>query len=538
MTVSNRQSLENIMTDLKESLIRGQLSDFGLRWMRSISWNDGAAVLLGEALRRSEGVLAEGGALSVTTGTHTGRSPKDKFIVHNKASADSVWWDATPALRQSQFDVLKQDMLAHARLKSIFVQDLHAGADQNHCMPTRVITEFAWQALFIRNLLIVPQSQTGFAPALTILCLPSFKADPSRHGTRSETVIAFDLAQGLVLIAGTHYAGEIKKSVFTVMNHMLPARGVLPMHCSANTGSDGRTAIFFGLSGTGKTTLSTDPDRALIGDDEHGWTDEGVFNIEGGCYAKAINLTAATEPEIYQAAHRHGSVLENVVVDDAHRPNFFDTSLTENTRLAYPLDAIEGAVASGKGNIPSAIIMLTADAFGVLPPIALLDADQAMQHFMAGYTAKVAGTERGVKEPQATFSACFGQPFLTRHPAEYGALLKSKIEQHKVPCYLINTGWTGGGYGVGSRFPLSVTRTIVKAALSGELQNAPTRLDSHFGLRVPTQILGVPDSMLDPQAAWSDDSAYEQAAQRLVGLFSENEKKFKAASPQKRVAAE
>lgn len=526
------------MTDLNEALIRAQLSDFGLRWMRSISWNASSAVLQGEALRKSEGVIAEGGALAVTTGHHTGRSPKDKFIVHNAASADSVWWDATAALRQSQFDLLKQDMFAHARLKSIHVQDLHAGADQNYCLPTRVITEYAWQALFIRNLLIVPLTQAGFAPSLTILCLPTFKADPARHGTRSETVIALDLAQGLVLIGGTHYAGEIKKSVFTVMNHKLPERGVLPMHCSANIGSAGDTAVFFGLSGTGKTTLSTDPERALIGDDEHGWTDQGVFNIEGGCYAKAINLTAATEPEIYNAAHRFGSVMENIVVDDEHRPNFFDTSLTENTRVAYSLEAIPGAVASGKGNVPSAIIMLTCDAFGVLPPIALLDPAQAMQHFMAGYTAKVAGTERGIKEPQATFSACFGAPFLTRHPTEYGALLKAKIEQHNVPCYLINTGWTGGGYGVGQRFPLQVTRALVKAALAGTLQNAPTQIDPHFGLRVPTHIEGVSDSVLDPRASWADGAAYDAAAARLVSLFAENAAKFTEAPIGKRVAAE
>jgi phosphoenolpyruvate carboxykinase (ATP) len=526
------------MNALNEPVIRAELAKIGLRWANCISWNAGVAELYQQALERGEARVAEGGALSVMTGTHTGRSPRDKFIVRNAASSDTVWWDNTAALSQAQFDQIKTDMLAHARLKSLFVQDLHAGADPAHRLETRVITEFAWQALFIRNLLIVPHGDFAFAPGLTILCLPSFKANPERHGTRSETVIALDLAQRLVLIGGTQYAGEIKKSVFTVMNHILPERGVMPMHCSANIGALGDTAVFFGLSGTGKTTLSTDPERALVGDDEHGWSDTGVFNIEGGCYAKAINLSASAEPQIYAAAHRFGSVLENVTLDENHKPHFDDNSVTENTRVAYDMSAIPGAKADGCGSVPKTIIMLTADAFGVLPPVARLSPEQAMEHFMAGYTAKVAGTERGVKEPQATFSACFGAPFLTRHPAEYGAMLKDLIARHKVACYLVNTGWTGGAYGVGKRIPIDVTRKIVRTALSGALEDAPTRTDPHFGLAVPTRIAGVPENVLDPAKGWADAAAYDVAARKLVGMFAENAKRFAPSPEAPRHAAE
>lgn len=526
------------MNALNEPVIRAELAKIGLRWANCISWNAGVAELYQQALERGEARVSEGGALSVMTGAHTGRSPKDKFIVRNAASADSVWWDNTAALSQNQFDQIKTDMLAHARLKSLFVQDLHAGADPAHRLETRVITEFAWQALFIRNLLIVPNTDFAAAPGLTILCLPSFKADPARHGTRSDVVIALDLAQRLVLIGGTHYAGEIKKSVFTVMNHILPEQAVLPMHCSANIGAMGDTAVFFGLSGTGKTTLSTDPERALIGDDEHGWSPSGVFNIEGGCYAKAINLSAAAEPQIHAAAHRFGSVLENVTIDEDHKPHFDDNSVTENTRVAYDMSAIPGAKADGCGTIPKTIIMLTADAFGVLPPVARLTPEQAMEHFMAGYTAKVAGTERGVKEPQATFSACFGAPFLTRHPAEYGAMLKDLIARHKVSCYLVNTGWTGGAYGVGKRIPLDVTRKIVRAALSGALQEGATRTDPHFGLAVPVRIAGVPENMLDPAKGWADAEAYDAAARKLVAMFADNAKRFAGVPEAPRHAAE
>ncbi|MCA0434715.1 MAG: phosphoenolpyruvate carboxykinase [Proteobacteria bacterium] len=521
---------------LDEAQIRAQLARIGLRWANCISWNAGAAELFQQAVERGEAEVTAAGALAVSTGSHTGRSPKDKFIVRNAAAEGSVWWEANAGLSQTEFDLIKADMMGHARLKSLFVQDLVAGADPAHAMTVRVITEHAWQALFIRHLLSAAGGKDLAQPDLTILCLPSFKADPKRHGTRSETVIALDLEHGLVLIGGTQYAGEIKKSVFTVMNHRLPARGVLPMHCSANEGRDGDTALFFGLSGTGKTTLSTDPARALIGDDEHGWSDNGIFNIEGGCYAKAINLTAESEPEIFAAANRFASVLENVSLDGSRAPDFADGSITENTRAAYPLEAISNAKRDARGAVPSAIIMLTADAFGVLPPVARLSPDEAMYHFMSGYTAKLAGTERGVKEPQATFSACFGAPFLTRHPSVYGEMLRQLIARHKIPCYLVNTGWTGGAYGVGKRFPLAVTRKLVTAALSGAIDAAPMRSDPTFGFAVPVRLPGVPDEMLDPRRGWSDAAAYDAAATHLKALFAENFEKF--AEPARKIAAE
>ena len=522
----------------KQSEIRAQLAILGLRWANCISWNDAEAALYQDAIERGEATMTATGGLAVTTGSHTGRSPKDKFIVRNAASERTVWWDNAASMSQAQFDQLKHDMLAHARMKSLFVQDLVAGADKAHALQTRVITEHAWQALFIRHLLIKTDRHAAFAPQLTILCLPTFKACPASHGTRSETVIALDLKQGLVLIGGTHYAGEIKKSVFTVLNHLLPEHDVLPMHCSANVGKAGDTAIFFGLSGTGKTTLSTDPDRMLIGDDEHGWSNEGVFNFEGGCYAKAINLSAAAEPEIYGAACQWGTVLENIVVDPETRlPDFSDASLTENTRLAYPLTAINNASRTGTAATPKAIIMLTADAFGVLPPIARLTPEQAMQWFLAGYTAKVAGTERGLKEPKATFSACFGAPFLTRHPAEYGDMLRVRIAKGNVPVFLVNTGWTGGAYGVGKRFPIAVTRRLVNAALSGELNKGKWREDEVFGFKVPVTVEGVEAKQLDPRQAWADASTYDTAAKNLRGLFEDNAQQF-AEPATHRIAAE
>jgi phosphoenolpyruvate carboxykinase (ATP) len=522
----------------KEAEIRAQLAVLGLRWANCVSWNDADAALYQDAIERGEATMTATGGLAVTTGSHTGRSPNDKFIVRNAASERTVWWDNNAAISQAKFDQLKTDMLAHARLKSLFVQDLVAGADKTHALQTRVITEHAWQALFIRHLLIKTDRDAPFAPQLTILCLPTFKACPANHGTRSDTVIAIDLKQGLVLIGGTHYAGEIKKSVFTVLNHLLPERDVLPMHCSANVGKSGDTAIFFGLSGTGKTTLSTDPDRMLIGDDEHGWSSAGVFNFEGGCYAKAINLSAAAEPEIYGAACQWGTVLENVVVDpDTRMPDFADSGLTENTRLAYPLTSINNASREGTAATPKAIIMLTADAFGVLPPIARLTPEQAMQYFLQGYTAKVAGTERGLKEPKATFSACFGAPFLTRHPTEYGDMLRILIAKNNIPCFLVNTGWTGGAYGVGQRFPIAVTRRLVNAALSGELNRGKWRKDEVFGFEVPVAVEGVEAKQLDPRKAWADANAYDTAAKNLRGLFEDNAQKF-AETATHRIAAE
>jgi phosphoenolpyruvate carboxykinase (ATP) len=529
--------LMNAVNNLLDPVIRAQLAVLGLRWANCISWNAVDAVLYQEAVSRGEADVTATGGLSVQTGAHTGRSPKDKFIVLNAASDHTVWWDVNQPMEQGKFDTLKADMLAHARLKSLFVQDLLAGADASQQMETRVITEHAWQALFISHLLIKPAKGQAFTPKLTVICLPSFQADPNRHGTRSDVVIAMDLRAGLVLIGGTHYAGEIKKAVFTVMNHRLPLAGVLPMHCAANVGASGDTALFFGLSGTGKTTLSTDPDRILIGDDEHGWSASGVFNIEGGCYAKAVKLSAENEPDIHAAASRWGTILENMDIHpDTRVADFNSTTRTENTRVAYPLSAIAKASRTGKARHPKAIIMLTADAFGVLPPIAKLTDTQAMYHFLSGYTAKVAGTERGITEPQATFSACFGAPFLTHHPRTYADMLKRLMETHKVPCYLVNTGWSGGGYGHGTRMPIHVTRALVKAALSGEVAKADMRRDENFGFLVPKEVAGVDARLLNPQATWRDAKAYDAAARKLVDLFDMNFEKFN--EPAKRLAAE
>jgi phosphoenolpyruvate carboxykinase (ATP) len=506
---------------LHTPLIQLQLASLGLRWMRSLSWNDNEAVLYQAAVSGGEVQVAEGGALVTHTGTHTGRSPKDKFIVLDETTSHNVWWENNQPMSRAHFETLKADLLIHARMKNLFVQDLEACADPAHSLPTRVITEHAWHALFMRHLLKPVSTDAAFAAELTIINLPSFKADPARHGTNSSTVIAFDLKNNLVLIGGTLYAGEIKKAVFTVLNYMLPAAHVLPMHCSANVGDEGDTTIFFGLSGTGKTTLSADPTRTLIGDDEHGWGDAGVFNIENGCYAKVINLSEKAEPDIFKAAHQFGAVLENVVMDKVSRKlDLSDSSLTENTRAAYPLSAIANASGTRMGPAPKTIIMLTADAFGVLPPIAKLNPEEAMQQFLSGYTAKLAGTERGVKAPEATFSACFGAPFLPRHPQVYADLLKELMAKHNTRCFLLNTGWTGGAYGVGKRMALSTTRTLLQAAISGALDNVETRRDENFGFAVPLHIEGVDDTVLNPRQSWSDGSAYDAAAKNLVALFA------------------
>ncbi len=481
-----------------------------------------------EAIRRGEADLTADGALRAITGQHTGRSPKDKFVVRDASTEGQIWWDNNKPMSPEHFDRLRQDMLEHAKGKTLYVQDLIGGADRDYALPTRVITELAWHALFIRNLLIRPDRDTlrDFSQKLTIINLPSFKADPERHGCRSETVIACDLANGVVLIGGTSYAGENKKSVFTVLNYLLPAKGVMPMHCSANVGKDGDTAVFFGLSGTGKTTLSADPNRTLIGDDEHGWGENGIFNFEGGCYAKAIKLSAEAEPEIYAATRRFGTVLENVVLDGNRVPDFDDNSLTENTRSAYPLHFIPNASATGLAPHPKTIIMLTADAFGVMPPIARLTPEQAMYHFLSGYTAKVAGTEKGVTEPEATFSTCFGAPFMPRHPAEYGNLLKDLIASHGVDCWLVNTGWTGGAYGIGRRMPIKATRALLGAALSGSLKEAEFRVDQNFGFAVPVAVDGVDTAILDPRSTWADGLAYDNQAGKLVSMFIRNFEKF------------
>jgi phosphoenolpyruvate carboxykinase (ATP) len=500
----------------------------GLEKVSRVNYNLSEVELYEEAIRRGEADLTADGALRAVTGQHTGRSPKDKFVVRDAVTEDKIWWDNNKPMSPEHFAVLKADMLAHAAGRELFVQDLIGGADLDNALPTRVVTEFAWHALFIRNLLIRPKRDTlgTFEQKLTIINLPSFRADPERHGCRSETVIACDLANGLVLIGGTSYAGENKKSVFTVLNYLLPAKGVMPMHCSANVGKEGDTAVFFGLSGTGKTTLSADPARTLIGDDEHGWGENGVFNFEGGCYAKAIKLSAEAEPEIYAATRRFGTVLENVVLDENRVPDFDDNSLTENTRSAYPLHFIPNASETGLAPHPKTIIMLTADAFGVMPPIARLTPEQAMYHFLSGYTAKVAGTEKGVTEPEATFSTCFGAPFMPRHPAEYGNLLKELIAKHGVDCWLVNTGWTGGAYGTGRRMPIKATRALLTSALNGSLKNAEFRTDANFGFAVPVSVEGVETAILDPRSTWADSAAYDNQAAKLVSMFIKNFEKF------------
>ncbi len=491
--------------------------------------NGSLAALYEQSIRRGEGQVTSTGGLAVVTGTHTGRSAADKFIVRDGETEGTVWWDNAKALSPAQFELLHGDFLAHAANRNLFVQDLFAGAADAHRISVRVFCEYAWHALFIRHLLLVPDSATlnRFAPQLTIIDLPSFRADPERHGVRSETVIACDFTRGLVLIGGTSYAGEIKKSVFSYLNYTLPAKGVLPMHCSVNAGKAGDSAVFFGLSGTGKTTLSTDPNRVLIGDDEHGWSSDGLYNFEGGCYAKVIKLSEETEPDIFRAVTTWGAVLENVVLDKENQAaNYASDALTENTRGAYPLSYIPGASLDGIAAHPKNIVMLTADAFGVLPPIARLAPSQAMYHFLSGYTAKVAGTEKGVKEPTATFSTCFGAPFMSRHPAVYGNMLRDLIAKHNVKCWLVNTGWTGGKYGVGQRMSLPATRALVNLALSGKLDSAPMEQDPIFGFLVPTQAEGVDPAILRPRDTWADKAAYDAMAHRLVAMFSENFQKF------------
>ncbi len=501
----------------------------GLKTSGSVHYNLHAPDLYAQAILRGEAELSSDGALVAYTGQHTGRSPKDKFVVRDGNTDAVVWWSANQPMAPEAFERLHADFIAHAASLDLFVQDLVGGADSAHRLPVRVVTELAWHSLFIRNLLIRPETSEldGFAPEMTIIDLPSFRADPARHGTRSETVVAIDLTRMIVLIGGTAYAGEMKKAVFTALNHLLPSRAVMPMHCSANVGPAGDTAIFFGLSGTGKTTLSADPSRTLIGDDEHGWGPDGVFNFEGGCYAKCIRLSAEAEPEIFSASSRFGAVLENVVLDPVTRkPDFDDQTKTENTRSAYPLDFIPNASPTGRAGQPKNIVMLAADAFGVMPPIAKLTPAQAMYHFLSGYTAKVAGTERGVTEPAPEFSACFGSPFLPRHPSEYGELLKRLIAEHGVSCWLVNTGWTGGAYGVGKRMPIKATRALLSAALDGSLNGAEFRTDPFFGFAVPVAVPGVDQAILDPRATWADKAAYDRQAKKLVGMFIDNFAKF------------
>lgn len=522
---------------------------FGLANLAGVHWNLTEPLLYEHAIAKGEAQLAAGGALAANTGVHTGRSPKDKFVVRDAATEGEVWWDNNGAITPQQFDLLHADFLKAAEGKTLFAQDLYGGADPASRIRTRVYTEYAWHSLFIRTMLRRPPREdlAGFVPEMTIIDLPSFKADPARHGVRSDTVIAVDFRRGIVLIGNSSYAGEMKKSVFTFLNYLLPAKGIMPMHCSANAGKDGDVALFFGLSGTGKTTLSADPGRTLLGDDEHGWSEAGVFNFEGGCYAKTIRLSKEAEPEIFAASDRFGTILENVILDDVTRvPDFDDGRLTENTRSAYPLDFIPNASPTGRAGIPKNIIMLTADAFGVMPPIARLTPAQAMYHFLSGYTAKVAGTEKGVKDPEATFSTCFGAPFMPRHPSVYGNMLRDLIARFQVDCWLVNTGWTGGKFGEGRRMPIKVTRTLLTAALDGSLKGAATRTDPYFGFQVPTSVPGIEPHILYPSKTWADKAAFDATARRLVAMFQENFAKFEShvdaavrdAQPQVRIAAE
>ena len=498
---------------------------------QSVTWDADTPSLVTEALQRGEGELTADGALAVTTGVFTGRSVKDKFIVADELTADKVWWENSAAMNPAHFSALLEDMLLALGDRKLHRQHLKAGADLKHELRVTVFTETAWHALFIRNLLIRPSRPEPGAD-VTILHLPSFKADPARHGTRTETVIALDMSRKLVLIGGTAYAGEIKKSVFSLFNFHAPLNGVLPMHCSANTGRDGDTALFFGLSGTGKTTLSNDPKRALIGDDEHGWTTHGVFNLEGGCYAKTVKLSAASEPEIHAATRSFGTVLENLKLGPDRRPLYDDISLTENTRAAYPLETLPAIAEGGVGGVPRTVVFLTADAFGVLPPIARLTPEQAVYHFLSGYTAKVAGTERGVTEPVATFSACFGAPFMALHPKVYGRLLEQRLQSSGARTYLLNTGWTGGPYAVGKRIDIASTRRLLDAAHSGELDAATMRTDPLFGFEVPTAVGGIDSVLLDPRQCWPDALAYDSAAQSLLARFIANFRRFDENVPQ------
>jgi len=502
-----------------------------------VYWNASVSTLYTHALTRGEGRLAEGGALVVDTGRHTGRSPRDRFIVREPGSQDRVaWGSVNQPIDEDAFHALRARLVAHLEERDVYVVDAFAGADPAHRLGVRVITDSPWHALFARTLFIDPTDEdlVDFRAGALVLHAPGVEADPDEHGTHSETFVLLHPTRGEVLIGGTEYAGEIKKSIFTLMNDRLPLEGVLPMHCSANVGTDGRVAVFFGLSGTGKTTLSADPDRHLIGDDEHGWADDGVFNFEGGCYAKVIRLSAEAEPDIYRATHAFGTVLENVVVDEDGVLDLDDDSRTENTRAAYKLEQIDNALPTKRAGHPSAVVMLSADAFGIFPPLARLTRHQAMFYFLAGFTAKLAGTEVGVEEPQPTFSACFGAPFLPQDPKVYAQMLGDKLREHDVVVWLVNTGWTGGPFGEGERMPIAATRALLHAALSGQLDEVEYREDPVFGFAVPLEAQGVDAGLLDPRSTWRDEEAYDAKARELGRKFRENFAKF--ADPESEVA--
>jgi phosphoenolpyruvate carboxykinase (ATP) len=500
-----------------------------------VHWNLIAPELMQAAARRDEGEFADMGPFVARTSPHTGRSPNDKFVVREPSSENDVdWGKVNQPYAPEKYEVLLADVRQYLdRMPELFVEDLHCGADPAYRLSVRYVSPNAWHMAFVRNMFIRPEVSDlpTFDPNFTVLHAPEFQADPAKHGTRTGTFIVLNIAERTILIGGTRYAGELKKSMFTVMNYLLPKQGVLSMHCSANIGAAGDTALFFGLSGTGKTTLSADPERSLIGDDEHGWSRDGVFNFEGGCYAKVINLSPEAEPDIYRATQMFGTILENVTLDPAtKRVKFDDQSITENTRASYPLSYIPHSVANGRGAHPKNVVFLTADAFGVMPPIAKLTSDQAMYYFVSGYTAKVAGTERGVTEPQATFSACFGAVFLVWHPTKYAEMLGELLARHKSNVWLVNTGWSGGPYGVGKRMKLAHTRAMVNAALGGKLDGVEFRTDPVFGLSVPTTVPGVPADVLVPRGTWSDGAAYDTQAKKLATMFRDNFSKFGGAS--------
>ena len=513
----------------------------GLEPREAVHWNLSPVQLYERALERGEGRLAHMGAFAAVTTPHTGRSPGDRFIVKESLTGDSVDWDSVGVpLSEEHYYALREEVIAFLNGQELFVRDARAGADPNHSLNVRVVNHKAWHNLFAYNMFLrpTPEELAAFQPEFTVLHAPGFQADPAKHGAATGTFIVINFKERQVLIGGSNYAGEIKKSIFTVLNYMLPDQGVLPMHCSANIGRDGDTALFFGLSGTGKTTLSADPERRLIGDDEHGWGGSGVFNFEGGCYAKAIRLTLESEPEIYHATHMFGTILENVVLREGTAEiDFDDATITENTRASYPIHYIPNAAIPGRGDHPKNVVFLTADAFGVLPPISKLTPEQAMYHFLSGYTAKVAGTERGVTAPEATFSACFGAPFLPRHPGVYAKMLGERLHAQGARVWLVNTGWSGGGYGVGNRMQLAYTRAMVRAALAWELDQVEMVTDPIFGLLMPSEVPDVPREILNPRDTWADGAGYDTAAEKLAEMFRENFSRFEAQVPDEVKAA-
>lgn len=517
---------------LKDKVIK-ELQNQGLRNIREVFYNYGTPALYEQVVRRREGLLAHMGPIVVRTGDHTGRSPNDKFLVKESSSEENIWWGkVNKSMSEEQYNRLFAKMMAYIQGKDLYVEDCYVCADEKYRYPIRVITETAWHNLFARNMFRRYKDQSELEkhdPKFTVIQMPNFHANPQKDGTNSEVFVVINFGEKIVLIGGTSYAGEIKKSIFTVLNYEMPKQNVMSMHCSANVGEKEDVALFFGLSGTGKTTLSADPSRKLIGDDEHGWSEDGVFNYEGGCYAKVIRLSQEAEPDIYETTRMFGTILENVQIDaQTRRIDLDDDTFTENTRAAYPITHIDNIMDEGTGGHPENIIMLTADAFGVLPPISKLTTEQAMYHFISGYTAKVAGTEKGVTEPKATFSTCFGAPFMVWHPTVYAKLLGEKIKKHKVKCWLVNTGWTGGPFGEGKRIQIKYTRAMLNAALEGKLDNVEYETDPNFGLKVPKSCEGVPSEVLNPRETWKDKDAYDKMANKLAKMFVDNFKEYES----------